>query len=297
MEYSRKEYNNNIHYLVSCYPFFILFYLLPMNIHIDTRESGVHDKLVALSTGNTLGINLQVAPLLIGDFTLEMNQTQLIVFERKSLLDLASSIKDGRYEEQSFRLIHTSGVHPHNIVYIIEGMFSTLRSDADRKMCLSAMTSLSYYKGFSVVRTCSANETAEFIYSTASKILRETNKGHTPAFLNAALESATPLTPSDVPAEVAPPSIPAYCSVASKVKKDNITPENIGEIILCTIPGISSTTALELMRPYSSFAAFLEDIHTNPNKLESVYLETAGKRRKLGKNIIENIHRFLGKHP
>ena len=41
-----------------------------------------------------------------------------LIFERKSLADLISSIKDGRYIEQSFRLSECS-LDNHNIYYII----------------------------------------------------------------------------------------------------------------------------------------------------------------------------------
>ena len=49
------------------------------------------------------------------------------------------------------------------------------------------------------------------------------------------------------------------------------------------------------MKHYSSFANFMEEIKSHPEKLNDIYLTTNGKKRKLGKNIIENIHRFLGK--
>ena len=91
------------------------------------------------------------------------------------------------------------------------------------------------------------------------------------------------------PAPVAKP----YCEVVHKVKKDNITPENIGEIILCTIPGISATSAVEIMKQYTSFSHFMKEIESRPESLQDIYLTTNGKKRKLGKNIIENILRFL----
>ena len=152
-----------------------------MNIVIDNREPQLYDKLVSLMGENTENspITIEIKPLLLGDITLEIKDTKqvLVLFERKSLRDLLASITDGRYTEQSHRLIHTSNMHTHNIVYIIEGMYSQLRTENEKKRCLSAMTSLSYYKGFSVVRTCSVFETAEWIYSMASKIQKEHAKG------------------------------------------------------------------------------------------------------------------------
>ena len=83
----------------------------------------------------------------------------IVMFERKTLADLAASIRDGRYKEQSFRLIETaaaSGFHKHNIVYIIEGdlaRYDERHSRITKTALQSAMVSLLYYNGFSVVRT------------------------------------------------------------------------------------------------------------------------------------------------
>lgn len=269
-----------------------------MNLIVDTREPGLYDKLVA----DNITFAIQSAPLLLGDIALEVADTKetLVLFERKSLSDLLSSIKDGRYVEQSHRLIHTSGMPTHNIVYIIEGMLSQLRTPLDRRMCLSAMTTLSYYKGFSVIRTCSLNETAEWILSMSAKIQKERAKGNVPAFLSSFPEK----DPSEskfseegdrglvgISTTLAPPA--PYCEVVHKVKKDNITPENIGEIILCTIPGISSTTAVEIMKQYTSFPHFMKEIESRPESLSEIHLTSNGKSRKLGKNVIDNILRFL----
>ena len=276
-----------------------------MKITVDNREPVLYDKLVERVSPPSSTIQLQSSPLVLGDIVLSVvdrpNETSaenpIVVFERKSLQDLVSSIKDGRYEEQSHRLIHSSGVPTHNIVYIIEGMYSQLRHESDKKMCLSAITSLSIYKGFSVFRTCSITETAELIFSMASKIHKETIKGgRTPAFSNSVEngESSSNTIQSQIPVP------PAYCEVVHKVKKDNITPENIGAIMLCSIPGISSTTAIEIMRPYSTFAHFMAEIRSRPEQLDEIYITSKDsatdgkeKRRKLGKNVIENIRLFL----
>jgi ERCC4-type nuclease len=76
-------------------------------------------------------------------------------------------------------------------------------------------------------------------------------------------------------------------------KKANITKENIGEIILCQIPGISSTTAVELMKPFGTFAEFMNKIKEDSKYLDSVAIETNGKKRKIGKNVIDGIREFL----
>ena len=140
-----------------------------MKIILDERETALFSACTSTSTTNTPQIEKRV--LNLGDILIVSFEEEIqLMIERKSLSDLVASIKDGRYEEQSHRLQHASGIPTHNIIYIVEGMFSQLRSPQDKKMVLSAMTSLSFFKGFSVIRTCSVTETAEFIINMADKI-------------------------------------------------------------------------------------------------------------------------------
>ena len=129
-------------------------------------------------------IKLKVDNLKIGDVAFietDKNENEigdeLLIFERKSLNDLASSIKDGRYAEQSFRLDGYQAVPNHNIVYLIEGDLSKYRenqfSRINKKTLLSSMFSILYYKGFSVVRTMNVVETCDLVWSWADKLERE----------------------------------------------------------------------------------------------------------------------------
>jgi ERCC4-type nuclease len=216
----------------------------------------------------------------------------ILLFERKTLADLLASIKDGRYEEQSHRIIHTSQLHPHNVVYILEGSLVGLRSPGDKRVVQSAMTSLMYFKGFSVVRTVNVQETAELIWSMCTKLEKEFGKGKpVMRLLEGGAEAAV------APAAAAAEPVSSYSQFVKKTKHENITPENIGEIILCQVPGISSTSAAELMRHYGgSLYNLLEDINEHPERLQTIYFSTAGgKRRKIGSNIVENLQKYLRK--
>jgi ERCC4-type nuclease len=249
-----------------------------MNIIVDTREHALIEKLNELPHTNQ-NITIATEQLLIGDILLRnaSDAKEIVLFERKTFADLLASIKDGRYKEQSHRLTHTSGLNPHHIIYIVEGIYSTLRSPADKKIIMSAMASLSYFKGFSVFRTATVLETAEIILSMASKIQKESENG-------------TP-DPSSCGAGV------SYSSFVKKEKRDNITPENIGEILLCQIPGISSHIASEILQHFDgSFSKLVEEIKTAPEKLDVIYLESAGgKKRKLSSSVISALKLFLSK--
>ena len=271
-------------------------------IILDERETGLYSACTTLLSNNNFLLEkrvLDLGDIIISEKSEEEEEEQkdnniLLLIERKSLSDLLASIKDGRYEEQSHRLIHASGIPTHNIVYIIEGMFSQLRTPQDKKMVLSAMTSLNFFKGFSVIRTCSITETAEFIINMADKIERDLKKGKIPAFspsleekVELSLEEENPTTTT---------TTKKYCEVVKKVKKENITKENMGEIILCQIPGISSTTAIAIMKYVdNSLIRLIDILKTSPEELlQNVKLgEEGGKQRKIGKKNVENMQYFL----
>jgi ERCC4-type nuclease len=189
-------------------------------------------------------------------------QKDIVIFERKALADLAASIRDGRYKEQSFRLIETaaaSGFHKHNIVYIIEGdlaRYDERHTQITKTALQSAMVSLMYYKGFSVVRTMNVGETAEFILNFADKVAKESAAGLVPAYDVVSGGDDTTTTTSATPAQV-------YSEVsAKKEKRDYITRENIGEIMLAQVPGVSAKMAAAILAKYGgSIYEFLGDLH------------------------------------
>jgi hypothetical protein len=85
-----------------------------------------------------------------------------------------------------------------------------------------------------------------------------------------------------------------YCTVVKKVKKDNITPENIGEIMLCQIPGISSTSALVIMKKFGTIDNLIIQLKLDPGILKDLsYTNEKGQTRKISKTILENIIKFL----
>jgi crossover junction endonuclease MUS81 len=257
-----------------------------MRIVVDERETSLYEKLDSMINveGNAIGtIQLLKKVIPLGDILIQTDEeTTVSIIERKSLQDLLSSIKDGRYEEQSYRLSHSSGLPQHNILYIIEGMLSQLRTLLEKKTVYSCITSLNMFKGFSVHRTCTIQETAETVLWMACKLERDFQKGKT-LFYH---------TPTDNSVD-APQPLP-YCSVVKKVKKDNVTPENIAEIILCQIPGISSHTAVAVMKQYNTFSNLIDVVRTNPQSLETVICESKGKTRKISKTSAQNIVAYLG---
>jgi ERCC4-type nuclease len=278
-----------------------------MKVILDEREIALYDSCYALlasqKTPSFIVLSKEVLP--IGDILIQTDGGKdVLLVERKTFSDMLSSIKDGRYEEQSYRLLHSSGFPPHSIVYLLEGIMSQVFNPAEKKILYSAMTSLNFFKGFSVQRTASTKETAEWIFCMADKIEREFGKGTVPYYLTEPVARMfrrptadgvnEPIAPQDQMVTVDPSiTVANYCSVVKKVKKENVTPENIGEIVLCQIPGISSVTAITIMKKFTGFPHFLEQLQNNPLCLEGITIETNGKSRKINKSSVENIKKFF----
>jgi len=246
-----------------------------MKVIIDERETALYNKCVELNTFATVQLSKQVLP--IGDilFKTDDDTKTLCIIERKSLADLLASIKDGRYEEQSYRLSNNGECSLHNVIYVIEGIMSTLRTPMEKRLVFSSIASLNYFKGFSVLRSSSVSETAELLLFSADKIARGIADG-----VNANTY-ATSNTEQN------------YCTIVKKVKKENVTPQNIAEIMLCQIPGISSTNAIAIMKHFSSLSDLIDKLKSNPDCLDDIRIETNGKSRKIAKNCVEGIRNYL----
>jgi len=264
-----------------------------MKLIVDERETHIYEKIQQLLTDQpeiqgTVKVVKEVLPL--GDFIIKTDDDRTVaIVERKSLTDLLASIKDSRYEEQSYRLANSDEFSPSQVIYVIEGALNTLRTPKERRLVYSVITSLHFFKGFRPMRTSSHQETAELLVAMTDKIARNLQRG-VPLFRG---------EPANVPSthttnEESPrPAEPAYCSVVKKVKKENITQENIGEIMLCQVPGISAVTAVAIMKHFTSFYHLLESCKNDPKCLENMKYESGGKMRKISKSSIASIYKFF----
>ena len=248
-----------------------------MKIILDCREKDLITLIRTMVYEFELEIEVKQLPL--GDIIIAAGDQQLLIIERKTLRDLAASIKDGRYKEQSFRLDQTE-MPNHNIMYMIEGSMQNYKSHytkIPKRTLYSAILELNYRKGFSVMKTQNIQETAEYILRSADKMRREIVKdGSWHGYYNGGKQTKE------------------YCSVVKKVKKNNLTADNIASVLLCQVPGISAKTALAIMNKYSCLYDLLADIKKNEKCLDEVMYETKnGKKRHISKNAISNIITLL----
>jgi len=282
-----------------------------MIIKVDIREQDLLNQLKYLVENIPIfkNLTLKTEVLPIGDIIITTdNENEKLIIERKSVSDLLASIKDGRYEEQSYRL---NGLehHNHNIIYLIEGDVNRVnRFKSDNKVekltMYSAMFSLNYYKGFSVFRSFSLEESATIICNMAYKLDKEAlgktsyyqNKVTT-TIVNEEQTGGVVLNENCVlPSVDVEQSEKDYVSVIKKVKKENVTPDNIGEIMLCQIPGISSVTALAILEQYKTLPNLIKEIEANNDCLNNITsTNSKGQTRKINKTSIANIVKFLSK--
>jgi ERCC4-type nuclease len=282
-----------------------------MRICIDEREHHLYHELMNLcsvlqgSHAHIVQITKKV--LTLGDMLIEYDDgTVALLIERKTLLDMLASIRDSRYEEQSYRLIHSSGVPRHNIVYLIEGIMNQLSQQKDRDLIYSAATSLNHYKGFSVYRTVNALETAQWLWAVTLKLHRNHTQKKSAYFSSFASTSVVVNQDQDQEIKVSEPDntidqeqaqghvvVEPYCSVVKKVKKDNITPDNLGEIVLCQIPSISSVSAVAIMKKFGTLAQLIAALQTDSACLDGITTTSPQGTRKLSSAVAANLRRFL----
>jgi ERCC4-type nuclease len=289
--------------------------LVPLHIFSEVEMDVT--KEVTLSKQGDGKHSIKKEQLAIGDIILEDDKGEvIIIFERKTLYDLAASIRDGRYNEQSFRL-DKENIHNHNIVYIIEGdieRYIEKKGRVSKKTLISCMFSLLYYKGFSVFRTNSICETADVVVFFADKY-HKTSLNDKSRVSYYAVDKAKKYDESDV---VSSSSLKEkgkskseddnsdenekYCAAlkSHKEKNEYITPDNINIIMLTCVPGISSKVATQLMREYKTIQNLLYQLEKTPDILNTFMIKTENADsspkttfRKINKTSVENIKKFL----
>lgn len=264
-----------------------------MFIILDFREIELKASIENLiKTNNAFqNIQLKIENLHIGDIIIEIDGKPFIIIERKQISDLLSSLKDGRYAEQSFRL-NESAHHNHNIMYLIEGNIN--KFNKHKNTIYSSILSLNFYKGFSVINTISIDETAFFICNSVIKISKNEKDNKPPFYSNTnnpINENVTSCENIEMPI---PTSDKDYVKAIKTIKKNNINANNISEIMLCQIPGVSPNVALIIMKDFHNIYNLINCLKKDIHCLDKIKISNSKQQfRKLNKSSIENIKKFL----
>lgn len=237
-----------------------------MKLFIDCREK----KLISLCE-KIDGLDISTGSLPLGDVSISNDSGELMVlFERKTINDLLSSISDGRYEEQSFRL---TNCHLDNkqIFYIIEGNIDRYKGNNkglySKSTVHSCIFSLSYTKGFSVLCTNTTEETCEIIVKFFKKL--STNGGK--------------------------PESSSYIDSLKLTKRSNLTDSMVTTMMLAQIPKVSKNAAEAILKEYNfSLKLLIEELSSDENCLDKLTIPIANNKvRKLSKPCILNVKKYL----
>lgn len=211
-------------------------------VKVDTRESGLINILDS-------SFDFSIEPLDIGDVTIEDPENDIkLVFERKTVADLAASIKDGRYKEQKHRLL--SNFPAASITYIIEdGAIIAKDLHGLRKSVYSGVYMNSMYRdGVHVVFTKNIGETAQWIRDVATKCREK------PESFKSNKEGDDYLL-----------------SRKSKCRKiENIDPISCYKLQLCQVPGISYKLAEGIIERYPSLLSLMTHLGSFTSKASAV---------------------------
>ena len=209
---------------------------------VDSRESSLVRVLQAF------GVLVEVRSLAVGDVVWvwrrgEKSDEYMSGFcvERKTMDDLSSSIKDGRYDEQRSRLGRSPGTE--KVVYIIEGEYGPMM--LPEISLNSAIRHTEMMAGFAVVRTSNVEETATTLMEMHRLILRRLPSGDdnedavTFREFNAETQKTKCLTVSQLSAMMlrAIPGIGTEAIVAldeylKRIGKGGITLKNVSDILI-----------------------------------------------------------------
>lgn len=239
-----------------------------LQLIIDIREGSLYESIIERDLEEYKDrIEIIKTTLDIADIHIKFNNL-FFVFERKTVPDLISSIKDGRYKEQKCRLL--SNVNITNVSYIIEGdnVIASQSYSKNINMLQGAYYHMMFRDNIRMIYTKNITETTTFILTLIIKMLEN-------------------------PIKFISNNDNNYCtSLKMKKKKiDNIDPTVCYIMQLCQIPHISNTIAQNIAKIFPT----MKDLIYSIDKLNSIdeKIDILMTIDKIGKEKAKNILKFI----
>ena len=158
------------------------------------------------------------------------------------------------------------------------------------------MLSLMYFKGFSVINSNNQIETGEIIYNFIQKLGKEREK---PAFYQIQQsvdreqrQEKQSNEQQKLEQEQEQEQSDNYLACIKTSKKSFITTENIFELMLMQIPGISNVSAAAISERYVNLDALIQSLKTATCSQEFSTIRLPNGRR-LNKTVIDSLKRYL----
>ncbi|XP_041517366.1 crossover junction endonuclease MUS81 [Microtus oregoni] len=272
----------------------------------ETRGAGRH-RPEMLRELQRLHVPHTVRKLHVGDFVWIAQETrprdparpeELVldhIVERKRLDDLCSSIIDGRFREQKFRLKRCGLGHR---VYLVEEHGSVHNLSLPESTLLQAVTNTQVIDGFFVKRTMDIKESAGYL-ALLTKGLERLYQGHT-------LRSRPWETPGDAESGARPSTDP-LCSLltfndfnAEAVKNKAQSVREVFARQLMQVRGLSGEKAAALVDRYSTPASLLAayDACATPKEQEMLLstIKCGRLQRNLGPALSRTLYQLYCSH-
>jgi ERCC4-type nuclease len=245
-----------------------------INLIIDNRET----KLKELLCNNLDMINVSYENLQLGDFVFKIDDSPILFIERKTINDLASSIKDNRFLNQKNALL--TNVDRKMIYYIIEGEINfkespLMNSGISMNSLQSCILNTMIRDDIKVIITKNIDETVFLLQAIANRLVKNPDK-----------YKCTSSTLFSEP-------------VITKYKATMIGKDKFFENVLLQVPGISVKIAKTLINKFESLSSLYETMKekTEEEKLNILSSITTcdknGKNRKISSAVVKNIIEYF----
>lgn len=241
-------------------------------LKIDHREQ-------ALKNIDGLSELIHWENLPLGDICIQVDGVECLLIERKTVSDLAASIKDGRYKNQKANMLNVYGAH--KLAYIFEG-FSNLHTSTSASGACSVNGISHEALTSAILNTCirdrimcfttsSPTETYGLIMNIFNRISKNPNK-YTVTGIQSSVSHNHPST---------------HHHDAQVVKMKNTNPFDRYIAQLCQIRGVSEKIANAIASIYPSIKVLIEGFD------ESTHIrvtDASGKSRNISKTIMKEIY-------
>ena len=148
------------------------------------------------------------------------------------------------------------------------------------------MFSLNYYKGFSVINSLNQVETGDLLLAFASKLIRENKPGFYCDLSNNVennIINANIINTNTIKDN--------YIENVKLSKKSHVNSDNIFQLMIMQIPGISAASAQALANEFKNIEDLISSLKDEKDeRLKNVKLASG---RKLNKTISESLKKYL----
>lgn len=237
------------------------------HLRVDYRERKIAQRFQ--DEGEVEFVNLAV-----GDFMVMHGEIPVLILERKTLSDLASSMSDGRLNEQTCRLLAAAQGDARHVGFVIEGKIDWRDSNSDAfygGITVGAVKTVlinMHISGFAVYMTSGPDETVALL-----RLIRSIVESRPDKFLSFTAPSS-------------------YVQNVKIKKSDNLDPRNLALIQLATIPQVSIRIAEVVLTHFAanSFGQLVMALHVlGPEMASKTISALKSSDRALGLRVSKAI--------